>query len=134
MKEIKYRQPIFCEGKFSYWHYWGDVKGGFLSPINANLKRDSQECTGLKDKNGKEIFRGDFIRLNNDDHLIGEVIFEKGCFCLKEENSITEFSHYKESQFEVIGNTTENPELITQLHDTIATVEKKIFTQGKLDL
>jgi len=28
MRETKFRQPIWMDGKFAYWHYWGFVKRG----------------------------------------------------------------------------------------------------------
>jgi uncharacterized phage protein (TIGR01671 family) len=61
MREIKFRQPLFSNGKFNQWLNWGYVDGGFVSPANGDLERLSQQFTGLKDKKGREIYEGDII-------------------------------------------------------------------------
>lgn len=73
-----------------------------------------QRGTGLKDKEGKEIFEGDIVYYNDDsDDDTGQVIW------LKDETMFrVEWGHdtYTENAFrkdmEVIGNILENPELL----------------------
>jgi len=81
-KQIKYRQPIFADGKFSKFHYWGVninqgaelANVGWLTfKVDVTDPKDSQEFTGAEDMNGKEIYLGDInqdggkVEWNNDD-------------------------------------------------------------------
>ena len=128
MKEIKYRQRI--AGAF---HFWGIIGNDFVSPMaigEENFQNTiHDEYTGLKDKNGKEIYEEDIISLNGGaDPFNCEVMFEYGCFCAKVfwidptiKNTLNlpkgypELKHYIEMPFctaEIIGNRHENPELL----------------------
>jgi len=70
---------------------------------------------GLKDKQGKEIYEGDVIKLG---HTEFEVIFEDFAYRLKKtKGKITVLGDFWEidkscSKAEVIGNIYENPELL----------------------
>lgn len=74
MREIKFRQAIFKDGKFHHWHYWGYLpKDGyssedFVAPITIGQQswnktyevKPSQQYTGLVDKTIiTEIYEGD---------------------------------------------------------------------------
>jgi len=98
--------------------YWDGVKGSVLGIINSYLKQGSDrifmQYTGLKDKNGKEIYEGDLIRLCNNKNGVFEVIFVnsyQGGWNLKEKTAIDTVSlgARHPSELEVIGNIYENP-------------------------
>ncbi len=82
------------------------------------------QYTGLKDKNGKEIYEGDIFSCHLDGKLHNiEIIFLHGCFGWKDptcknkfvdmHTTMQVFSTVNEGrEIEIIGNKFENPELL----------------------
>ena len=88
------------------------------------LHFDDYECimqsTGLKDKNGKEIFEGDILAFETDDEVIKVNVFwdeEHALFMFEskkynEQEPLAELVENNTYPFEIIGNIYENPELL----------------------
>ena len=76
------------------------------------------QYTGLKDKNGKEIYEGDIVKVfTNKKWRIGKIIYEHSGFTIDvTNNKELEYGRTSiiESLTEVIGNIYDNPELLEE--------------------
>jgi len=128
-REIKFR------GKQAYggagWKY-GNITGSpdrphieevnkigehsYHLPITEVVPRTVGQFTGLRDKNGKEIYEGDIIR--NVKGLVktqsGEYEDDAEVFVVKYEDAKFNVSYYAQvaNSLEIIGNIHDNPELL----------------------
>lgn len=80
-----------------------DLVGGMYAIKNLMM------YSTLTDMEGTKIFQGD-LATDEDGEIIGEVVFEEGCF-LFEWGNISEPLSEAQDQIKVIGNIYENPEL-----------------------
>jgi uncharacterized phage protein (TIGR01671 family) len=120
MREIKFRAwQDYGEGHRSLLYDRGDLAEFF----DATKGDPIMQFTGLKDKNGKEIYEGDILNLHypivgldiKDEYLslIVVINFDGGSFWFNGGGyTDCNWHFYNSEDREVIGNIYENPELL----------------------
>lgn len=126
MREIKFRGKSLATGEWLYGDLLRNEKGAFavVPPFKMNAHNECSDYevnpdtigqyTGLKDKNGREIYEGDVVRFLDADNKVKneEVRFGGGGFTPVVE--ICWMADIEGMFVEVIGNIHDNPELLEE--------------------
>lgn len=137
-REIKFRgksKEPGCEGKWVTGYFFKDKKDGYMilggEPqygwFNHRIEEETLgEYTGLKDKEGKEIWEEDIVEVpegyggdNLYNSFIGIIEYEEGEFYVNQNYNRTKTGKwcgqdYSFSDIKKIGNIHDNPELLKQ--------------------
>lgn len=126
-REIKFRGKRLKDDIWVYGLLTNDMKGHYR--INFDPKSFScvvkentiGQFTGLHDKDGKDIYEGDILRLygrENEYTCLVDWNYELGAWCIAIEDThvgIKPLGEWLcEDKFKVIGNIYDNPELIEE--------------------
>jgi len=141
MRQIEFRawdkinKKMYHTKLFETWWYTFADKDE-TGHSRASIPKDSEQeqrsrlevmqFTGLKDKNNKEIYEGDIIKINDDYEEVGwmageirEVYFKDSGFRIKPNRdtiypNLKQRGHWIDSgeDLEIIGNIYENPEVL----------------------
>jgi uncharacterized phage protein (TIGR01671 family) len=115
MREIKFRA---WDGEEMRYTFSVQSNGDGVLYSGGIVDWKLMQFTGLKDKNGKEIFEGDICSTYNIDepsNLIDTVVFDDGSFVFQNDYKLSaELRGFKSDYIEIIGNIYEHPELLNK--------------------
>ena len=128
MRQIKFRA---WDGRILHYsdNDFGSLEAFFALTDDKGYgaKTIYQQFTGLLDKNGREIYEGDYLNLKfpseKDITVVCEVVFDKGSFIFRNPKvhplDMTAFEEkdgkYDKIKPEICGNCFENPEMSSSL-------------------
>ncbi|GIO02977.1 hypothetical protein J5TS2_36450 [Brevibacillus halotolerans] len=118
MREIKFRawDDVSKVMSFSNFEQFDDMMGFRFSHFETE-KPIYMQCTGIRDKNGKEIYEGDILKGKIYDYspakrFIGVLEYGYSGFLIKGVKQYKGMIDHPNAAYEVIGNIYENPDLI----------------------
>lgn len=110
--EIKFRGLLQTKGEKPRWVYYTTKNAHDILFDDGSwdiIRVKDSQYTGLKDKDGKDIYKGDILRCYHDED-------SKSIFAIKDFIDdvwlmLQEIEHVQ-MQWEILGNIYENPELL----------------------
>lgn len=106
MREIKFR-ALKPNGE---WLYYSTALYGTVDYVKADKKTECQ-FTGLKDKNGTEIYEGDVVSFGGHKLTIKYSSHARFIGIYGNKKDFNDSLWYIQDKIEVIGNIYQNPEL-----------------------
>ena len=105
--------------KYYYYDFllMSDGNGAMYTPLREGEDEDRliiEQCTGLRDKNGKLAYEGDIVRYDVDSQRMGRIaaVKFKDAHFFFESNGRDRFGLLQVWNVEIIGNIHENSELL----------------------
>ena len=120
-REIKFRGKSRNSGKWVY----AILHGFGMDLFNECVSKDTiGQFTGLYDKNGKEIYEGNIVRIYDGERCFNivvkwseEAMAFMACYCDGNQSPLSWFSNLlsRTYEIEVIGNIYDNKELLEEV-------------------